>query len=202
MEKAKVVLKGFEIHKGHLNFEEQTKILEATRDIVRTAPLFNPITPSGKKMSVQMTSSGRFGWLSDRRGYRYSSIHPSGCKWPSIPKEFIDIWDHFVSKNREPDTCLINFYGSDAKMGMHQDKDEKDKNWPVLSVSLGNSGLFRIGNATRGGSTKSIWLESGDVVIMGGQARLHYHGIDRIRFESSPLMKNGGRVNLTMRVVE
>ncbi len=86
-------------------------------------------------------------------------------------------------------------------MGMHQDRDEADFSWPVMSVSLGDSGLFRIGNKIRGGATESIWLESGDVVIMGGDARLTYHGVDRIRFGSSSLLSKGGRLNLTCRVV-
>ena len=87
-------------------------------------------------------------------------------------------------------------------MGMHQDRDEADFSWPVVSVSLGDSGLFRIGNDTRGGKTESIWLESGDVVVMGGAARLHYHGVDRIKFGSSALLPKGGRINLTFRVVD
>ena len=86
-------------------------------------------------------------------------------------------------------------------MGLHQDKDEADFSCPVVSISLGDAGLFRIGGSTRNGSTESVWLESGDVCVMGGAARLTYHGIDRIRFGSSTLLKNGGRLNLTLRVV-
>ena len=85
-------------------------------------------------------------------------------------------------------------------MGMHQDRDEADFRWPVVSVSLGDEGLFRIGNDTRGGKTESLWLQSGDVVVMGGAARLTYHGVDRIRFGSSRLLPKGGRINLTLRV--
>lgn len=87
-------------------------------------------------------------------------------------------------------------------MGMHQDRDEADFTWPVLSVSLGDAALFRIGNDTRGGKTESLWLDSGDVVVMGGGARLRYHGVDRIRFGSSGLLAHGGRLNLTLRVVD
>ena len=87
-------------------------------------------------------------------------------------------------------------------MGMHQDKDEADFSWPVLSISLGDQGLFRIGNATRGGKTESLWLSSGDVVVMGADARLTYHGVDRIKFGTSALLPKGGRINLTLRVVD
>lgn len=86
-------------------------------------------------------------------------------------------------------------------MALHQDRDEADFSWPVVSVSLGDDGLFRIGNVTKGGKTESVWLNSGDVVVMGGAARLTYHGVDRIRFGSSQLLSKGGRINLTLRVV-
>jgi alkylated DNA repair protein (DNA oxidative demethylase) len=172
------------------------------RDVVRQAPMFSPMTPYGKPMRVQMTSAGKYGWFSDRRGYRYVEAHPSGQNWPNIPESILDLWRALVSREREPDCCLINFYSETAKMGMHQDRDEADFSWPVLSISLGDEGLFRIGNATRGGKTESIWLRSGDVVVMGGEARLLYHGLDRIRPGSSLLLPKGGRINLTLRVVD
>ncbi len=153
-------------------------------------------------MSVKMTSAGKYGWYSDASGYRYTPLHPNGAPWPPIPAPVLALWRDLVSTARGPDCCLINFYGEGARMGMHQDRDEADFNWPVLSVSLGNDGLFRIGNTTRGGKTESIWLNSGDVVVMGGAARLAYHGVDRIRFGASELMPKGGRINLTMRVVD
>jgi alkylated DNA repair protein (DNA oxidative demethylase) len=112
------------------------------------------------------------------------------------------LWRELVSAERDPDCCLINYYDAGARMGMHRDSDEADFNWPVLSVSLGDDGLFRVGNTTRGGKTESIWLNSGDVVVMGGAARLTYHGVDRIRFGTSSVMPKGGRINLTMRVVD
>jgi len=202
MKKAKVNIKGFEIYKGYLDSNSQVELLAAIRGIAKAAPLFSPVTPSGKKMSVQMTSSGQYGWVSDRNGYRYSRCHPNGVQWPPISKVLLQPWKELISAEREPDTCLINYYGLATKMGMHQDKDEKDFTWPVLSISLGDSGLFRMGNENRGGSTQSIWLDSGDLVVMGGEARLKFHGIDRIRFQSSQLLKNAGRINLTMRVVK
>jgi alkylated DNA repair protein (DNA oxidative demethylase) len=107
-----------------------------------------------------------------------------------------------VSAERAAECCLINFYDQSAKMGLHQDKDEADFNWPVLSISLGDDALFRVGNVARGGKTESIWLNSGDIVVMGGPARLVYHGVDRIKFGSSTLLGKAGRINLTLRVVD
>lgn len=153
-------------------------------------------------MSVKMTSAGRLGWISDRRGYRYEARHPDGMAWPPIPDSILALWREVTALDRQPDCCLINYYGEDARMGLHQDNDEGDFDWPVVSVSLGDDGLFRIGGTERGGSTESVWLQSGDVVVMGGAARLAYHGVDRIRFGSSRLLPDGGRINITLRVVD
>ena len=195
-------IRGFRVFKGYLDTAEQAALVEAIRGVVRAAPLFSPMTPYGKPMRVRMTSAGRYGWVSDRRGYRYEDRHPEGTAWPPIPGEVLAIWRDLVSEERMPDCCLVNFYDADARMGMHQDRDEADFSWPVLSVSLGDEGFFRIGNATRGGKTESHWLQSGDVVVMGGDARLTYHGIDRIRPGTSMLLDAPGRINLTCRVVD
>lgn len=195
-------IRGFDIFRTYLTAQDQDDLLLDLRQVVAAAPLFSPVTPSGRKMSVRMTSAGRYGWVSDKGGYRYATRHPDGMVWPSIPPSVLSIWRDLVSETRMPDCCLLNFYGSDAKMGLHQDRDEVDFSWPVVSVSLGDDGLFRMGNETRGGKTDSIWLASGDVVVMGGKARLKYHGIDRIRPGSSSLLDKGGRLNLTLRVVD
>lgn len=195
-------LRGFEIYKGFLDPAAQTALIDALRDVLKAAPLFSPTTRFGKKMSVRMTSAGKYGWYSDGRGYRYEPRHPNGSGWPPIPDEVLAIWHAVTGHDRKPDCCLINYYGEGARMGMHQDRDEADFTWPVLSVSLGDDGMFRIGNEDRGGKTESIWLESGDVVLMGGEARLTHHGVDRIRFGSSRLLPKGGRINLTCRVVD
>ncbi|QPZ89516.1 alpha-ketoglutarate-dependent dioxygenase AlkB family protein [Thioclava electrotropha] len=194
-------IRGFRHYPGWLDLDEQKALIETLRGVVAQAPLFSPMTPYGKPMSVRMTSAGRFGWISDRRGYRYSEAHPDGLPWPAIPQPILDIWEAVSGTPRAPECCLINFYGEGAKMGMHQDRDEQDFDQPVVSVSLGDDGLFRIGNKTRGGKTESLWLRSGDVMVMGGEARLLYHGIDRVKPGTSPLMPKGGRINLTMRVV-
>ena len=171
------------------------------RHATAQTPMVRPVTPGGKQMSVQMTSLGRLGWISDQDGYQYKTHHPNGQPWPAIPASIIAIWRGLTGLERDPDCCLLNYYGETAKMGMHQDKDEGDFDWPVVSVSLGDEALFRMGTTQRGGKTRSIWLRSGDAMVMGGDARLAYHGIDRIKFGTSPLLPKGGRLNLTLRVV-
>ncbi|MBD3665287.1 alpha-ketoglutarate-dependent dioxygenase AlkB family protein [Sulfitobacter aestuariivivens] len=195
-------LRGFEIHKGWLDQAAQQNIRDSLREVVQQAPLFQPQTPYGKPMSVRLSSAGKYGWFSDRSGYRYVDRHPSGRPWPAIPASVRAVWDALTGLEKQPECCLINYYSADARMGLHQDKDEADFRWPVVSISLGDDGLFRIGNQTRGGKTESVWLQSGDVVVMGGDARLTYHGVDRIRGGTSSLLPKGGRINLTLRVVE
>jgi len=193
--------RGFIVHRNFLSQDKQMEMVESIREIVRQAPFNTLRTPSGKKMSVKMTSAGNCGWFSDQHGYRYEPMQSDGKQWPPIPPLVLEIWQNLVSMEKNPDTCLINYYEANAKMGLHQDRDEKDFSWPVLSISLGDEALFRIGNAYRGGKTESFWLHSGDVVIMGGDARLCYHGIDRIKFGTSNLLRQSGRINLTLRVV-
>jgi len=197
-----LILRGVAVHKAWLSPEAQRDLVADLRAVVSQAPLFAPITPSGKRMSVRMTSAGRYGWVTDRRGYRYEAHHPDGMAGPTNPQRVLDSWQALASETRAPDCCLINYYTEGARMGLHQDRDETDFSWPVLSVSLGDEALFRVGNTTRGGSTESIWLSSGDVLVMGGDARLVHHGVDRIRPGTSTLLQGGGRINLTCRVVD
>ena len=202
MPEAPLNIRGVEIRPGYLERPAQEALLAEIRAVARDAPLFSPETRWGKKMSVQMTSAGRYGWYSDRRGYRYERQHPRGTPWPPIPAGVLAIWRDVTGLDRDPDCCLVNFYRDAARMGLHQDRDEADFGWPVLSVSLGDDALFRIGNLERGGTTESVWLHSGDVAVLGGAARLLHHGIDRIRPGSSALLPGGGRINLTLRVVD
>lgn len=204
----RIDLRGVTIFPGALDAAAQARLVDAARQIAQAAPMFHPETRWGKQMSVKMTSAGDFGWVSDRRGYRYERRHPSGGSWPAIPEEMLGVWARFAGAEvgesptlRQPECCLVNFYGEGARMGLHQDRDEADFAQPVVSVSLGDDGLFRVGNVARGGKTESLWLRSGDVAVIGGAARRVHHGVDRIRFGSSPLLAGGGRLNLTLRVV-
>ena len=197
----KLNIRGFDIYKAMLSRAAQERLVTDIRAIAAIAPMFSPMTPYGKPMRVKMTSAGRFGWVSDRAGYRYASHHPEGMAWPEIPESVLDVWKAVSWSKRMPECCLVNYYDETARMGLHQDRDEADFAEPVVSISLGDEGLFRIGTDKRGGSTESLWLQSGDVVVMGGSARLTYHGVDKIRFGSSTLLPKGGRLNLTLRVV-
>jgi alkylated DNA repair protein (DNA oxidative demethylase) len=189
---------------GYLDTEAQRALVEEVRAVVAAAPLYRPEMPrTGKPMSVRMTNCGALGWVTDReRGYRYQPTHPvTGTPWPPIPKPLLDLWDVVANHPAPPEACLVNFYTDDAKMGLHQDRDEQDLSAPVVSVSLGDACLFRVGETVRGGRTTSFRLESGDVVILGGEGRLCFHGVDRIYPATSGLLKNGGRINLTLRRV-
>ena len=192
---------GIAVFKGFLSTIDQKKIVEDLRHVVEKAPTFSPKTKSGKKMSVKLTAAGEFGWFSDHRGYRYEKRHPSGVSWPEIPFSILSIWRILALNAPPPQCCLVNYYEKDARMGMHQDRDEASFEWPVVSISLGDDALLRVGGSIRGGKTSSVWLQSGDVAVLGGEARLNFHGIDRIKFKSSNLLKNGGRLNVTLRVV-
>ncbi|MEM0899393.1 MAG: alpha-ketoglutarate-dependent dioxygenase AlkB [Pseudomonadota bacterium] len=187
-----------------LSHREQKDLLEDIRSVVSDAPLFQPAMPrTGKPLSVRMTNCGSLGWVTDKeRGYRYQPHHPvTGKPWPDIPSKLMELWAELSAWQQEPEACLVNFYDASAKMGLHQDKDEDNHEAPVLSVSLGDTCLFRIGEKQRSGRTTSVKLQSGDVVILGGEGRMCYHGVDRIYPDTSALLKNGGRINLTLRRV-
>jgi len=166
------------------------------------APLYRPVMPgSGNPFSVEESNFGSLGWVSDKDGYRYQPAHPVTAKvWPAIPLMLMELWRE-IANAPDAECCLVNLYRGPARMGLHQDKDEKAMSAPVVSVSLGDEALFRIGGTMRRGETQSFNLSSGDVVMFGGPARLAYHGIDRIRPGSSSLIPGGGRINLTLRRV-
>jgi len=188
---------------GYLASGEQDSLLAAVRSVVEAAPLFTPVMPrTGKPFSVRMSNCGPLGWVSDRDGYRYQPNHPvTGAPWPPIPDLLLQAWSDLSGYPHPPQACLINFYDASAKMGLHQDRDEEDFSAPVVSLSLGDTALFRIGGAKRGDSTRSFRLASGDALVLGGEARLAFHGVDRIIAGSSNLLKDGGRINLTLRRV-
>lgn len=191
-------------HPGYFDRAAQERLLETIRGIVSQAPLYTPAMPrTGKEMSVRMTNCGSLGWVTDKQGgYRYQPHHPvTGEPWPAIPDCLLALWRALVGEDRDPQACLINFYDAKARMGLHQDRDETDLSAPVLSVSLGDSCLFRVGGLKRNDPTRSFRLESGDVMMLFGEGRLRFHGVDRIHAGSSDLLRQGGRINLTLRRV-
>ena len=183
--------------------EGQIALLAAISEVIAEAPLFTPTMPrSGKPMSVRMTNCGPLGWVTDERGYRYQGTHPeTGKPWPPIPAALLELWRELARYPAPPEACLVNYYAESAKMGLHQDKDELDFAAPVLSVSLGDTGIFRLGGRSRKDPTRAFELRSGDVVMLGGEDRLAFHGIDRILTGTSDLIPEGGRFNLTLRRV-
>ena len=188
----------------HFDADAQAALVADIRAVVAAAPLFVPEMPrTGKPMSVRMTNCGPLGWVTDRTGgYRYQPTHPvTEDPWPAIPQALLDLWTEVSGCARPPEACLVNFYDDTAKMGLHQDRDETDFSAPVVSVSLGDQCLFRIGGTARNDPTRSFRLSSGDVVVLGGESRLVFHGVDRIYPGTSTLLKNGGRINLTLRRV-
>lgn len=196
-------LEGFRLLPGRFDRAAQETLRDAIRSVVAVAPLYRPSMPrTGKPFSVRMTNCGVLGWVSDQTGYRYQPTHPlTGAPWPDIPPMLLDLWREVSDYQDAPEACLVNFYEPDARMGLHQDLDEKELSAPVLSVSLGDTCLFRIGGTKRGDPTRSLRLASGDVVLLGGEARLAFHGVDRIYPGTSTLLSQGGRINLTLRRV-
>src|SRR5262249_14521024 len=156
----------------------------------------------GAPFSVEETNFGALGWFSDRTGYRYVETHPqTGRAWPDIPAKLLSLWQEVSGYPALPECCLVNLYRDGARMGLHQDRDEQAANAPVVSVSLGDEAVFRIGGDTHKGPTRTVKLLSGDVLKFGGPARSAFHGIDRVIPDSSTLLPDGGRINLTLRRV-
>ncbi|MCC6887158.1 MAG: alpha-ketoglutarate-dependent dioxygenase AlkB [Hyphomicrobiales bacterium] len=197
------VVDGFRFIPGFLDASAQASLLDALRPALTQAPLYTPRMPkTGKPMSVRMTNCGSLGWVTDERGYRYQPHHPqTGAPWPPMPPMLLDIWRDLAGYPHPPEACLINWYGPNARMGLHQDRDEDDLMAPVISLSLGDTCVFRIGGSRRSDPTRSLRLASGDAVVLAGAARLAFHGVDRIIPGTSTLAADGGRINLTMRRV-
>jgi DNA oxidative demethylase len=206
-------LSGFRFIPGYLDRPAQEHLLAALREAFAAAPVYTPRMPkSGKPLSVRMTNCGPLGWVTDERGYRYQPNHPeTGAPWPPIPDALLAAWQDLTQQDltqhelapypHPPQACLVNVYGPMARMGLHQDRDEADFSAPVVSLSLGDTCLFRIGGLKRGDPSRSLRLASGDAVVLGGQARLAFHGVDRIMPGTSTLLPEGGRINLTLRRV-
>jgi len=192
---------GVALWREYFSRDAQRALLVDVLARVETAPFYKPVMPkSGKPFSVEETNFGPLGWISDKDGYRYAPLHPyTDQPWPDIPPALLALWEDVAAYPAPPECCLVNLYRDAAKMGAHQDRDEAATEAPVVSVSLGDSALFRFGGATRKGPTQSVTLSSGDVLVFGGPARLMFHGIDRVIGGSSQLLTGGGRINLTLR---
>ena len=164
MQEIQTGIEGFRLWPGALSVQAQAELLAQVLSAEAEAPFYGPVTPGGRPFSVRMTNLGALGWVSDREGYRYQATHPvTGKAWPPIPQTLLDLWSHLTGWPEPPQACLVNLYRDEARMGLHQDKDEADLTAPVLSVSLGDTAVFRIGGA-EGGPTRSIRLASGSIL--------------------------------------
>ena len=197
-------LDGFRLWPGLLDRAAQESLRDQVFERFREGPLYVPRMPkSGAPMRVRMTNFGPLGWVTDKEfGYRYQSTHPdTGKHWPEIPQPVLDLWEELSNYAAPPEACLVNFYESEARMGLHVDSDEEAWDAPVLSISLGDTAVFRIGGSVRSDPTRSVRLASGDVCLLGGASRRAYHGVDRVLAGTSRLLPKGGRINLTVRRV-
>ena len=191
---------GFIFHPGALDAAAQGALVSEVLAAVEAAPFYEPQTPWGKPMSVLQTSLGPLGWITDRSGYRYADRHPvTGEPWGVMPQSLLDLWARYADPATPADSCLVNLYRGEAKMGMHQDSDEANLNAPVLGISLGDTAVFRMGGLARKDPSTTLRLASGDINLLSGPSRRSYHGIDRILAGSSQLIPGGGRINLTLR---
>jgi len=198
-----VPVSGLGYYPGFLARDRQEQLRDELQTLLVKAPFYTPMMPrSGRPFTVRMSNLGRLGWVSDRTGYRYQPVHPETAEpWPSIPSIVMEVWHKVSAYPHEPEACLVNYYREGARMGLHRDEDEEDFSAPVVSISLGDTAIFRIGGTERGGKTETLKLSSGDVLVMAGPSRLRFHGIDRVLSGTSSLLKEGGRLNLTLRRV-
>lgn len=181
------------------------QLLADIQRISSLAPFRHMVTPGGFAMSVAMTNCGTYGWITDRRGYRYEEQDPlTGRDWSPMPQSFLSLATTAAEEAGYPDflpnACLINRYEPGAKMALHQDKDEKDFSMPIVSVSLGLPVAFQFGGARRTDPVMKHQLQHGDVVVWGGPSRLFFHGVLTLR--NGVHEKAGSyRYNLTFRHV-
>lgn len=197
-------LDGLRLLPGYFDPAAQRRLVDEVLAAAEVAPFYVPRLPrTGAPMSVTQTNFGPLGWVTDQaRGYRYEAAHPqTGEPWPPIPQALFDLWAEASGYAAAPEACLVNLYRDGARMGLHQDADEAAQDAPVVSVSLGDTAVFRVGGARRKDPTRSFRLTSGDVIVLGGTARSFFHGVDRVIEGSSRLVPGGGRINLTLRRV-
>jgi DNA oxidative demethylase len=178
-------------------------LLDSLQEILAVAPFRHMVTPGGFRMSVAMTNCGRAGWVSDKTGYRYDAVDPdSGRCWPPMPSSFLHLAASAAAQagfpGFEPDACLVNRYEPGARLSLHQDRNERDFTAPIVSVSLGLPAVFLFGGTRRADRPRRVRLESGDVAVWGGPARLAYHGIAPLADGDDPYTGHS-RINLTFR---
>ncbi|HWG10691.1 MAG TPA: DNA oxidative demethylase AlkB [Rhodanobacteraceae bacterium] len=191
-----MLLRGFARVRDH-------EVLEALDEVIRAAPWRHMLTPGGSRMSVAMSNCGELGWISDRRGYRYTARDPqTDMPWPVMPEVFLRLACDAAAEagfaGFPPDACLINRYEPGAKMSLHQDRDERDLSQPIVSVSLGLPAMFLFGGERRNDKPMRIPLTHGDVVVWGGKARLRHHGVLPLKAGTHPAL-GACRINLTLR---
>ncbi|NWD71265.1 DNA oxidative demethylase AlkB [Pseudomonas gingeri] len=179
------------------------RLLPALAEVLLQAPFRQMVTPGGFTMSASLSSCGALGWTTDRDGYRYTRIDPqSGRPWPAMPEVFRQLAQEAAQAagfaTFVPDACLINRYLPGAKMSLHQDRNERDFDAPVVSVSLGLPAIFLFGGHQRSEKTRRIPLFHGDIVVWGGVDRLRFHGVLPIKEGHHPQL-GAERLNFTLR---
>jgi DNA oxidative demethylase len=191
-----VLLRGFALH-------NKAQLLADLNLVLSQSPLRNMVTPGGFTMSVAMTNCGDLGWVSDKKGYKYTALDPStGAPWQAMPTSFLQLAKNAAAEagyaNFVPDACLINQYKVGARMSLHQDKDEQDFSQPIVSVSLGVPATFLFGGLKRSDTPSKMLLQHGDIIVWGGKSRLNYHGVMPLK---TSIHKDIGayRYNLTFR---
>lgn len=198
---------GVVVFRAIIDTPTQKEILEKVREVIKLAPLVFPSMRGGQRFRFRMTNCGEYGWISDEKGYRYMSYNPrTGKAWPEMPEVIerlsMDAAKKVGFESFLPQSCLINFYATaEETLGLHQDNTEKNKIAPIVSFSLGDSGIFTLGGLRREDKKQDIVLESGDILVMYAEGRLRYHAFKKILPGTSRLLSKGGRINLTVRQV-
>jgi len=199
---------GIALYPGFLDDAAQRALVAEIGTAFAASPPYRPHMPrTGKPWSIHQTNFGTLGWVSRPDGYGYAEVNEAtGKPWPAIPAALLALWDEVSAYPAPPECCLVNFYDTPkSRMGLHRDEDEQALDAPVVSLSLGDTCVFRVGGFARGDKSKSFRLASGDVLVIGGASRLRYHGVDRVIPGTSQLVQNeglgGGRINLTLRRV-
>lgn len=198
---------GITLLRSWLSAAEARAVLDAMLGVFEAAPPYRLRVKSGAYVINRMTNCGELGWHSDAQGYRYIERHPElDVKWPPIPvavKRLAMTAAHEAGAPFVPDACLVNFYEAQGKMNLHQDHDEKDFAWPIVSFSFGCDAIFALGGAKRRDPVQGVTLRHGDVLVMHGESRMRFHGVKKIVPGTAPFdhpaVPAGGRLNLTFR---